>query len=110
MQKSRNCSYEVYSQRVIIGAAMLSPRLTDLDRERQLSMADEGGFSAAILEGEELSMPNHSPPEKSTDLSSLVSWIGDKTFLKNEKVLLTSTVLAVGLGYYLLKQKRLQNA
>jgi hypothetical protein len=95
MFNSQGYIFETETQIAIIGASMLSPRLSNLDRERQLSMADEGGFSAAVWEGENNGLPLHSPPSSN-------SW---KDWLSDSKVI-TSTILAVGLGYMILKQKK----
>jgi hypothetical protein len=46
------------------GAARATPGLTVLDEQREASMADEGGSSAAVMEGED---PSQIPPVLNKD-------------------------------------------
>lgn len=97
MKQERTNQWSYSQDRIILGVQMMSPRFTQLDRERSLSMADEGGVSAALIEGEDLQkyrQPGNSHPP------SL-----EKDFWKNTFWIASSGLVGAGIGLLYLRNR-----
>jgi hypothetical protein len=96
---------EGQSQRLTIGTAILSPRFSRLDRDRQSSMANEGGTAGAILDSEDYlqSAPLFQKKKNSLPLSN------NNEGLKKSGLIFTSSLIAIGIGYTLIKKNFFPN-
>jgi hypothetical protein len=77
------------------------PSNFDLDRDRELSMANEGGTSAALLEGPDYH--GHIPFDFNTTGDFTESSLSIRDFIGKPAVWVTSTGVAAGIGYYFYK-------
>jgi hypothetical protein len=92
--------------RVILGVRMMSPRLSFLDSQRILSMADEGGVSAAKIEGDESAhVKKKSILQKWMD-SEKMRGLFNSAFLKKKFWWISGGVASAGLGFYFMRSRK----
>lgn len=111
MKKIASWKSNTPSENMIIGIKMMSPRLTGLDEQRCLSMADEGGAAAAEMETQDDTF--WAAPIKEDSLFNEDNlrlknfWTSLRSVLEaNQKLFVYGGLAGAGVGLYLIRNKR----